>query len=135
MRKKDGERAFSLLEVVVTLGVLTLLLLPLARTLNDGMAGVIRAKVTSEATALLQRAVEEIKQTDFDAVKSTQPVKYPTSDSAYYLQISAVDQPERESVDGAGIKTVTLTIFTDDGGSTGEKVAEIQFWLYRYDGL
>lgn len=135
MTKPDGEKAFSLLEVVVAIGIIGLLVLPLADALTAGMAGVSSSRAVIEASTLLQRAVEETKQSDFAMVVSTGPTRYPDSDSPYCLQLQVNDRPDRWSTDGAAIKGVTLTILQDNGGSAGAQLVAAEILLYRYNGL
>ncbi|MBO8126551.1 MAG: prepilin-type N-terminal cleavage/methylation domain-containing protein [Firmicutes bacterium] len=139
MNRPRRERGFSLLEAVVALGILSLFILPLASLLNSGLAKVTAARHLSEASALLQRAVEETKQEDFTSlIPGETVISYPSEDtsSKYTLKRVVVDIADKSSVDGqAALKRVTLGIYLADGGSSDEPVAETEILLYRYNGL
>ncbi|GEM_PF-4350023 len=126
MVKINLDKGFSLLEIVVALGILTLLLLPISSFLTSGVHQLSTARSIAEATSLLQSAVEEVKllakedweTIDWDEIKLIDP--------EYQIGITLSDGPDPDTT-----KWVTVEILNADGSSIAGGQVKTQIFIYR----
>jgi len=124
--KINLDKGFSLLEIVVALGILTLLLLPISSFLTSGVHQLSTARSIAEATSLLQSAVEEVKllakedweTIDWDEIKLIDP--------EYQIGITLSDGPDPDTT-----KWVTVEILNADGSSIAGGQVKTQIFIYR----
>ena len=119
-RKASGRAAgFSLIEIVVALGLLAMGLIGVIRLFPVGLRASKRSEGLSKATFLAQQRLEELRLAGYAAL-SADPPAVPLSGSLGSYQWTAQVEP----VDAIGLPTtnelraVTVTVQWPEGGQT-----------------
>jgi len=116
-----AQSAFSLVEVVVSIAVLSVGLVGAIQVFPVGLRASQRAELVSRATIAAQRTIESLKLVswgDLEAGEST------SREESFDITV-VVDQPDVEGlVDPTGLKRVTVTVsWTQEGRSRSLTVA------------
>ena len=117
MRRRG--RGFSLIEMVVAMGLLAMGLIGVIRLFPVGLRASKRSEVVSKGTFLAQQRLEELKLAGYAALSATPPT-VPLSGSSGQYQWAATVEP----VDAAGLPTtndvraVTVTVQWPESGQT-----------------
>ncbi|MGB9662205.1 MAG: prepilin-type N-terminal cleavage/methylation domain-containing protein [Moorellaceae bacterium] len=113
-----GERGFTLLEVVVSVALLLVALVPLVDYLSLSGRWVSSSRADLTALELAQGKLEEIKKKPFTEVQAEpadpQGAPLPFGDNPSFSYRVAVQQVSRY------LKTVTVTVFYQDAGGYRE---------------
>lgn len=106
-------RAFSLVEIIVSLAILSIGLVGAIRVFPVGLRASQRAEMVSRATLIAERTLEMLKLSTWDelAVGTT------TEQDAPFDMTVAIDQPAVEGlVDASRIKRLSVTVnWVQDG--------------------
>lgn len=128
MQRFRAEGGLSLLEVVVALALLTLFILPLVSLLNSGLVQIQKSKSFTEATALLQAAVEGTKLIAANEWETIAKGKLVINSPNPNYQIST----ETFGAD-PDLRRVVLEVLTSDGGPIAGGQVRTEILLYRSD--
>lgn len=125
-RKTSGKAAFSLIEVILALGIVAVAFVPVVGLLPLGLQSYHEANDNSIKAEIFQRIVNELQQTDFETLTSSPnpPYRYfdyqgneVTASEQYIYQVntrisSTTDLPEgaQPAVNNSNLAIVTIQV-------------------------
>ena len=112
-------RGFSLIELVVALGLLGVGLVGVVRLFPVGLRASKRSEVISKATLLAQQQLEEIKTFGFDALTATPP-PFPLAGTAgAYQWLVTIDEVEPPGLPRPNdLRAVIVKVHWPESGQT-----------------
>lgn len=116
---RQRERGFSLIELVVALGLLGVGLIGVVRLFPVGLRASKRSEVISKATLLAQQQLEEVKTFGFDALIATPPPFPLAGASGNYRWTVTIHDVEVAGVPASNeLRAVTVNVSWPEGGQT-----------------
>lgn len=109
--RRAGLRGFSLIELVVALGLLAVGLIGVVRLFPVGLRASHRSEVVSKATFLAQQQLEELKLLGYDAIAAEEPAFAMSGASGKYqwsTEIAPVEAAGLPSPNELRAATVTV---------------------------
>lgn len=106
------KRGFSLLELIIAIGVLAIGLVGILQIFPVGLRATYRSGMITKATFLAQNKMEEVNMADFDAIKDPLPkilLSGTEGDFDWEMNISEVELDGLESSDDVRKVTITVT--------------------------
>ncbi len=114
-RRPTTARGFSLIEVIISIAILSVGLIGAIRVFPVGLRASQRSALISRGTLVVQRTIEGLKLRPWDQLNEAVPVEH---DDPFEVHVS-VDQPEVEGlVDPTRLKRVQVTVSWEQEGHT-----------------
>ncbi len=111
MDPKTHKRGFSLLELIIAIGVLAIGLVGVLQIFPVGLRASHRAGMLTKAAFLAQNKMEEVKMAGFDAIANIPPeILLSGTDDDFEWEIF-IDDPALEGLESSDeMKKVTITV-------------------------
>jgi len=122
LKFKPKEAGFTLVEVVVVLSILATVITFSTILFYEGIRYVETSKVRNQAIALAEQKIENIRNTDYDSISTTEP--NPLEDTknlsnvTFTRNVDVAASPSDIPSSNDDIKKITVTVsWTDTAGS------------------
>ena len=119
---RRNDEGFTLVEVVVVLGILATSIVLSTILFYEGIGYVENSKVRNQAIALAEQKIENIRNTDYGSIPTSEP--NPLEDTkiiggvTFTRNVDVVASPSDISGSNSNIKKITVTVsWTDATGS------------------